>query len=142
MKIYQKVFFSIINDLDFLTGFDLNNSKNSVELLNWLISNFVNTLHDNKIYISEISSTPINIQNENIYFYLEISTKKLSTNKKVYICFYKNLDSIDKLNFINCFLFCMISISSSFSFIISFLIVSLSFKSMLNLSLIISCNIK
>ena len=100
MKIYQKVFFSIINDLNFLTGFDLNNSKNSVELLNWLISNFVNTLHDNKIYISEISSTPINIQNENIYFYLEISTKKLNTNKKVYICFYKNLDSIDKLNFI------------------------------------------
>jgi hypothetical protein len=42
MKIYQKVFFSIINDLDFLTGFDLNNSKNSVELLNWLIYNYPN----------------------------------------------------------------------------------------------------
>lgn len=99
MKIYQKVFFSIINDLDFLKGLDLNNSKNSVELLNWLVSNFVNTLHDNKIYISEVTTTPINIQNDNINLYLEISTKKLKTNKKVYICFYKNLDSIDKLNF-------------------------------------------
>ena len=99
MKIYQKVFFSIINDLDFLTGLDLNNSKNSGELLNWSISNFVNTLHDNKIYISEVTSTPINIQNENINLYLKISTKKLKTNKKVYICFYKNLDSIDELNF-------------------------------------------
>ena len=99
MKIYQKVFFSIINDLDFLKGLNLNNSKNSVELLNWLVSNFVNTLHDNKIYISKVTTTPINIQNDNINLYLEISTKKLKTNKKVYICFYKNLDSIDKLNF-------------------------------------------
>ena len=99
MKIYQKVFFSIINDLDFLRGLDLDNFKNSGELLNWSISNFVNTLHDNKIYISEVTSTPINIQNENINLYLKISTKKLKTNKKVYICFYKNLDSIDELNF-------------------------------------------
>ena len=73
MKIYQKVFFSIINDLEFLRGLDLNNFKNSGELLNWLISNFVNTLHDNKIYISEVTSTPINIQNENINLYLEIT---------------------------------------------------------------------
>ena len=71
MKIYQKVFFSIINDLEFLRGLDLNNFKNSGELLNWLISNFVNTLHDNKIYISEVTSTPINIQNENIMKHLQ-----------------------------------------------------------------------
>ena len=99
MKIYQKVFFSIINDLEFLRGLDLNNSKNSGELLNWLLSNFVNTLHDNKIYISEVTSTPINIQNENVNLYLEISTKKLKTNKKIYVCFYKNQADIDKLNF-------------------------------------------
>lgn len=98
MKIYQKVFFSIINDLNFLRELDLNNSKNNGELLNWLISNFVNTLHDNKIYISEVTTTPINIPNKNIYLYLEISTKKLKTNKKVYICFYKSLKYINELN--------------------------------------------
>lgn len=99
MKIYQKVFFSIINDLNFLRGLDLENSKNNGELLNWLISNFVNTLHDNKIYISKVTTTPINILNENIYLYLEITSKKLKTNKKVYICFYKSLKYINELNF-------------------------------------------